>query len=111
MEQKILYGIDLDKEVTPLMVRDAISQCFFEAHCQDTGLNMSNKEEADKNKMYCQQIVKKSFEDTGGDFEHPTKENIMGALSKLKDFSKNFRDQSIVQKHFDEIMVLISKLN
>ena len=29
----IIYGVDVTKNVTPVMVRDAIIQCFYEAHC------------------------------------------------------------------------------
>jgi len=41
----IIYGIDADKEVTPLMVRDAIVECFFIAHCEDSGLKQGGKDE------------------------------------------------------------------
>ncbi|OGD69022.1 hypothetical protein A3I18_00210 [Candidatus Campbellbacteria bacterium RIFCSPLOWO2_02_FULL_35_11] len=110
MENQKIYGVDLTQKITPLMVRDAISQCFFEAHCQDTGLNTQDEKESDKNKLYCQQIVKKTFEDSHGNFGDPNKQDILNAMEKLKEFSKNFRDQSIVQKHFEEILVLINKL-
>lgn len=29
----IIYGVDATKNVTHIMVRDAIIQCFYEAHC------------------------------------------------------------------------------
>ena len=37
MDKKI-FGIEPDEEVTPLMVRDAIVECFYEAHCADAGI-------------------------------------------------------------------------
>ncbi len=32
MEDNIIYGVDISKEVTPVMVRDAIIDCFTKAH-------------------------------------------------------------------------------
>jgi hypothetical protein len=32
MEDNIIYGVDISKEVTPVMVRDTIIDCFNEAH-------------------------------------------------------------------------------
>ena len=89
------------------MVRDAISQCFFDAHCVYAGID---EKDSETNKIYCKEIVKKMFSDCGGDFEHPTKESIMGTVKGLVEFSKNFRDPMIIQKHRDEIMKLIEKL-
>lgn len=104
----LIYGVDTDKPIHADMVRDAISLCFFEAHCIDAGIEEENKE---INKVYCREIVKKAFSDSGGDFDHPTKSSILHALEKLAEFSRNFRDPSVIQKHMDEIMVLVGKLN
>lgn len=102
-----IYGVDTDSEVTPGKVRDAITVCFNEAHCADAGIAES---EMPVKKQYCEQIVKKAFADSGGDFENPTKESILAALEELKKFAANFRDQSIIQKHYQEIMKLMEKL-
>ena len=103
-----VYGIDLDKEVTALMVRDVIVACFYEAHCAETGLSPDKKSPA--NKEYCRTIIEKSFEDSGGDFDRPNKEAILGVLDNLVEFSKNFRDPSIIAKHYEQIMILVDKL-
>jgi len=31
-KKTIIYAVGITKKVTPVMVRDAIIQCFFEAH-------------------------------------------------------------------------------
>jgi len=103
----VLYGVDSEKEVTPLMVRDAMSQCFYEAHCEASGVASDDEE---LNKSYCKETVRKAFADADADFEHPTRDGIIAAAKKLAEFSKNFRDQSIVQKHFGEMMVLVNAL-
>lgn len=103
----IIYNIDTEKEVTPLMVRDAIVQCFFEAHCADAGLNTEDKA---TNQMYCRSEVERAFADAGADFDKPTKEGIMAAMEKLVEFSRNFRDPSLIQKHYDEIATLLGAL-
>lgn len=106
--QKIIYGIDITKEVTPLMVRDAIVSCFFEAHCMDSDVEEKDKE---INKTYCKEIVKNAFEKARVDFEKPDKNGILLVMNELAEFSKKFRNQEIVQKHFNEIMGLVNKLS
>ena len=104
-----VYGIDLSlsKNITPLMVRDAILECFNQAHCEDAGVGTEDKE---SNKLYCQELVKKAFADAGVDFDHPTKEGIMKVLEQLREFSKSFRDPKIIQGHYQNIMKLVEKL-
>lgn len=106
MTEKI-YGIDVNEEITPIMVRDAISECFWQAHCIDSEIPPSDQK---ANKEYCLSIVRKAFKDTGGNFESPTKESILKCLENLAEFSKNFRDQSIVMEHYKNIIQLVNKL-
>ena len=105
---KELYGVDLDKPITPLIVRDAIIECFYKAHCMDAQLSSGKDPEIDK--IYCGTIVKKAFKDTGGDFDKPTKESIMKVLGRLAEFAKTFRNPEIIKKHYNEIMELVNKL-
>ena len=104
-----VYGIDPSRPVTALMVRDAVISCFYEAHCAETGLSPDEKSPA--NKEYCKTIIKKAFNDTGGNFDKPDKKSILGVLDNLIEFSKNFRDPSIIEKHHKEIMALVDKLD
>ncbi len=106
-----MYGVDLDSNepVTPLMVRDAMSLCFYVAHCQDVDLGAEKVDET-INREYCRNTVKKAFEDSGGDFKHPTKESILEAMKKLAEFAKSFRDPTIIQRHSREIMQLVERI-
>ena len=106
MTQKI-YGIDPGQFLTTLMVRDAIIECFTEAHCIDTDVFAIDREAS---KKYCQEIVHKAFADSEGDFENPTKDDLIGAMQNLTKFSKNFRNPALVEKHYQEIMTLVDKL-
>lgn len=105
--QEIIYGVDLNKDVTPLMVRDAILECFRQAHCEDSGIGAGEER---INKLYCAEIVKKAFDDTGSDFNNPTKDVLLKVLDDLKDFSINFRDKSIIEKHYAQILKIVNKL-
>lgn len=80
---------------------------FFQAHCEDTGF-----EEGDERmtRIYCQNIVKKIFNNIGGDFENPTEQDIKKSLEGLASFSEKFRDLSIIEKHYQEIMKLVKRL-
>lgn len=101
------YGINLDRTLTPLMVRDVLVNCFFEAHCADAGF--ADKEK-DTNRNYCGELVKRAFTDSGGNFDQPTKEDLIKVLDRLVDFSKSFRKPELIAKHFEEMKELVEKL-
>lgn len=115
MGEKI-YGVDLDGEVTPVMVRDAIIECFLGAHgeilddMKETGDFKSEEEFEEMKKVDIKLLVKKSFGDVGGDYDNPTKEDIIGVCGKLAEFAANFRKPEIIEKHRGEIMRLVEKL-
>lgn len=100
-----IYNVDLDGEITPTIVRDAIILCFKEAHCTITGLG-----ESKVNDEYCAHIVKNIFNQVGEDFDNPTKEGMIKVIEALADFSTEYRDQEIIKKHQAEIMQLIDRL-
>jgi len=107
MTGNCIYGVDLSAPVTPIMVRDAIVECFYEAHCIDTGLSDDDPAPV---KKYCADMVVDAFAKTGGDFENPTKDSIFVVLNQLAEFSKNFRSPAVVKQHFNEIMKLVALL-
>jgi len=100
----LIYGVDTTGTITPDMVRAALVDCFYDAHSSQTGIANSNTKTA---KVYCEQIVRKAFTETGGDFDHPTKDSILATLPWLAEFSKSFRDQTVIQRHMTEIQQLI----
>lgn len=108
MSAEKIYGVDLSKKVTPLIVRDAIVECFYLAHCADADLGIEKS--IFVNKGYCQEIVRKAFIDVGENFEKPTKASILKVLGNLKTFSANFRNPEIIEKHYEEIMKIMDKL-
>ena len=87
------------------MVRDALNNCFYQAHCEDTGL------EGEGTQNYCYELIKRAFVESGGDYDNPTKASLKEVLSNLVEFSKNFRDQEIIKKHYSQIMLLVDKLD
>ncbi len=101
----IVYGVDTTKEVTPVMVRDALVRCFYLAHKDDTGLGEQGES---VNEDYCLKLVKKLFTETGGDFDNPTKTGLIKLVERLKEFSKPFRDDRVIDDHEREIGELIA---
>ena len=91
--------------ITPLMVRDAIIECFNKAHCLDAGLSIENEK---LNEDYCKSVVEKAFKDVNGNFNEPTRKSIMRVLDNLAEFSKNFRNKEVIEKHYDEIMQMVN---
>jgi hypothetical protein len=104
-----IYGVNLDNEVTPTLVRDAVVLCFTQAHFEDAQKSQGakNLEEAEK---LCLNKVKEAFEKTGGNFESPTKQSLINAIGFLAEFAKSFRDPSIIVKHKTQIMELITAI-
>jgi hypothetical protein len=104
-----IYGIDSNQAITPTQVRDALIECFYQAHCQQTGIE--NVQDSDSlNRTYCQQLVKKAFHNTNGDFDNPTKEHLIQVMENLAKFSSTLRDPQIIQEHTAQIQQLINAL-
>ena len=115
-QSNIIYGVDITKPVNPLMVRDAIVDCFHKAHgytfddIKDS-FNFNSERELEGQRLeYIKTLIRQKFEEVQGDFENPKKDDLLKILHKLKEFSSYFRDQEIIEKHVEEIMQLIDKL-
>jgi hypothetical protein len=106
---ELIFGLDNERnDLTALEVRDALITCFYEAHEKDASESMGGTQ---LDKSYFSQLVHKSFTQTGGDFENPTKKSLIDAISALAEFAANFRDKTIVEKHYSQMMKLINNLN
>ncbi len=112
----VIYGVDSEGTVTPIMVRDAIIRCFREAHREAIEQMSRNSsfpsEEARKSfeDMQIDMIVRNAFSNESVDFDMPTKEGIIRVMDYLAKFSSKFRSPEIIKKHYDQIMVLVNKL-
>lgn len=113
---KTIYGVDPKQKFNTENVRDAIINCFKEAHSDildsysEYAGNTDKDELEDLKKINVEYLIKKFFEETGGNFENPKKEDLIKVCDKLAEFSKNFRSRKIITKHYSEIMGLIKKL-
>ena len=114
---KMIYGVDITKNVTPSMVRDAIIQCFYEAHCnvlelaRETFGHPPKKRFEEMKKTHVVELVHDIFHTIEGDFESPTKDDLLKVLEELKKFASIYRKPDVIDKHVSEIMVLIDKLD
>ena len=111
----LIYGVNINHSVTPIMVRDAIIACFTEAHAKELeelrGYSQDNEEQFEATKKIdVEMIIKKMFEETNHDFDNPTKESLLRVISKLAEFARNFRDQETVSKHYQNIQTLIAHI-
>lgn len=112
----IIYGIDTEKPVHPKDVRDAMVECFTQAHAsalEDFGQDSSSMSPEELNNIQqisVRQLIRHYFETTNGDFDQPTRDSILNVMEKLKDFAANFRDQTTIQKHYQEITSLVALL-
>jgi hypothetical protein len=111
-----IYGVDTEKKVTPVMVRDAIVLCFRQAHeevlklMEECAKGMTEEEIEKMKGIEIEMIVKRAFAETGGDFNKPTKASLIKAAGKLAEFAAQFRQPEIIEKHYKEIKTLIDLL-
>jgi hypothetical protein len=103
----LVYGVDISQEVTPAQVRDALVECFNQAHCEMVELGDSDEV---LSKEYCKSIVKNAFKKVGGDFEIPTKDKLGEVVGHLAKFSETFRNKEVIEKHAGEIADLVGRL-
>ncbi|MEM4268410.1 MAG: hypothetical protein QXK37_06300 [Candidatus Woesearchaeota archaeon] len=113
---KKIYGVDISKKVTPIMVRDAIIKCFLEAH--ENVLEMmkeyqkfkTKKEFESMKETYVRMLIKSKFNEAGGNFDKPSKEDLIKVVELLADFASRVRNQETIKNHREQIMQLIGKL-
>ena len=112
----IIYGVDTNKSITPKDARDAVVLCFIRAHkeildeMKEFAPEMTEEEFKKFKRFDVIQNIRKFFEEIGGNYDNPDKESLIKILDKLKIFALNFRHREIVDKHYNEMMVLINKL-
>lgn len=111
-----LYGVDIHSgNITPEQVRDAMVNCFVNAHGETlkdfkSYENISEEEFEKIKRTDIESLIKGIFEEVGGDFNHPSKEMLIRVINKLAVFSKKFRSEDEVNKHYQEIKSLIDKI-
>lgn len=116
-KDNIIYGVDVTKNFTPIMVRDALIQCFYEAHCnvlelaRETFGHPTEKRFEEMKKSHVKELIHDAFDRIGGDFNKPTKDNLFKVLENLKEFASIYRKPDVIKRHVNEIILLIDKLD
>lgn len=114
--KNIIYGVDITKNITPIKVRDAIIECFYEAHndvlelASETFGSPSEKKFEKMKKSHIKELIQDIFDKIKGDFNKPTKDDLLKVLEGLKGIASIYRNQKLIKKHISEIMILINKL-
>jgi hypothetical protein len=110
-----IYGVDLTKKITPIMVRDAIITCFEKAHDEvldemDKLTEWEDDEEREKFRaLEIKMVIMNAFKHTETDFEKPTKAKLMEVIDYLATFASQFRKPAIIEKHYNEIKTLLTR--
>jgi hypothetical protein len=55
-------------------------------------------------------FIKKIFDEAHADFYLPTKESLIQVIDICKDFASCFRNKETIERHYNEIMSLIDRL-
>jgi hypothetical protein len=111
-----IYGVDFNDKITPIMVRDAIIKCYYDADREvleklfEIQQFDSKEDETDTKLRHVIIFIRKIFNDVNADFENPTKESLIHVVEKCKECARMFREKEIIEKHTNEIMTLIDKL-
>lgn len=116
-KENIIYGVNLEKKVTPIMVRDAIINCFYQAHSDvlDLAREYFKYESKESFKIakreHVTDLVETIFAETGGNFYKPNKTDLIHVVKNLRKIASLYREPDIIKKHVDEIMQLINKID
>lgn len=111
-----IYGVDLTQNITPIMARDAIIECFAKAHSEILKMMLeyhqfNSEEEFEKMKIIdIKFLIKSLFREINADFDNPTKKDLIILAEKLALHAQKFRSPEIIKKHHDEIKKIIDKL-
>ena len=111
-----IYGVNLNDNFTPEMVRDAIIKCFYEAEKDilnslfaPSDFDSSNDAEQSKYR-HIKIFIKKMFSDVQGDFDNPTKESLINVIDRCAKYASSIRDKEIIEQNYNKIMYLIENL-
>ena len=88
MSENIIYNVDISKEVNPIMVRDAIIECFTQTQQEviESMKVISGLKSEEAKKINVDLLIENAFDEVGGDFNNPTKESLIKVIMKLKEF-------------------------
>ncbi len=110
----IIYGIDTSMPYSSIDARDAIIECFTQAHktvlaesLKDVDNGLTEQERAHLERLNITQLVRQCFTGAGGDFEKPNKETLVKVCQQLAEFAEKFRAEHIIREHYDQILELI----
>lgn len=112
----IIYGVDINKPAKPEDVRDAIVECFTQAHSEaladlkNYSKDLSDISFEEIKRINVRQMIRNYFEQVDGNYDKPTRDSIIKVVEKLKEFAVNFRDKDLIEKHFQEIKILLEML-
>lgn len=100
------------ERVTTKFVRDELLTCFESANREfSTILNQPVTDDALKQQV--KEFVQSVFSSCGGNFENPTRESILLAVTRCKSNAEKMmgpQGAGIIRDHYDEMMKLVNKL-
>ena len=105
------------KEITPIHVRDAIINCFYEAHedVLNEMFEVTNYSSDEKSKMtkynHIRIMIKTLFNRVNGDFNNPDKDSLIKVIDQCAQYAQNYRDDETIEKNYNKIMDMINKLD
>lgn len=104
-ENNIIYCVDISKKITPIMVRDAIIDCFSKAHSDVLDLARdyfsceSEQKFEEMKQTQVKDLIETIFERVGGDFNKPTKETLILVVTNLKKIASIYREPEVIEKN------------
>lgn len=113
----IIYGVDIESDFSCIDARDAVIRCFMEAHDEvlqetmfsdQTGIDPAKIEQIKR--LDVKMLISQMFTKIDGDFEHPDKQTLLRLVEALGEFALSFRPPEVIEKHADEIRLLLSRL-
>ncbi|RMD59682.1 hypothetical protein D6821_00660 [Candidatus Parcubacteria bacterium] len=111
-----LFGVKISNPPTPQEIKEAIVQCFLQAHqkqlkaLKEFSPQLTAAEEKTLKRTTIETLLKKLSEQDGNDFDKPTKQGLLQLLDRLKNYASYFRDKKIIERHYQQIKQLVDLL-
>ena len=108
-----IYGVDVDKPVTPQQAKEALVKCLEEAHEETKQLLTEDKAKAELElleKTNARYIIQDTFSRVGGDYDAPTKESLLAVVNYIKDFLCYCRAPEVMERHYNQMRLILERL-
>ena len=93
------------ENLTIIEARQALVDCFTIEPCHIIG--QTTGKEINKS---IENLLRQTFKKVGGNYDKPTKEDIIKVMDELKIIAKQFTDQDVIENNYKLMLGILNKV-